>query len=388
MWGRNAFTCTRIPSKFLSRQRLVLSSAQNLYSPAALGMNGFEHARTKVKQQFNTLESKFKDKMKEFSDPAATSSTIFTEDLKHMVHLAEESDLPMLRQMMTKFSSQNKDLRFGSFIFGPVVMRMYYFLNQPQEALEAFKDPSLDGFFDQLVTFQVLMDLLLKNEMYDEVLEVFEHVKGKQLQGAKFPKNAVVLAFAACYKKNTPEAHQYAKQLWSDLNAIGHYPMRRAATFAAALAINQNEPGVALEILSTVQRQTYVTVRNLKVCALADLGRPDDALPILRNVLEFRDSPADGQSHTFYKEAITKMDSSVQKSNNPELTTEYESVLKKLVTLKLVIDDSLDAQLCSDIEAIQSPQRRDGQAPFKRDFRKGGSGGNRPSYRPGVRDLL
>ncbi|KAF6200678.1 hypothetical protein GE061_005121 [Apolygus lucorum] len=387
MWGRNAFTCTRISSKFLSRQQLVLSSAQNLYSPAALGVNGFEFARSKIKQQFQTLEPKFKDKMKEFADPAVTSSTIFTEDLKHMVHLAEESDLALLRQMMIKFSSQNKDLRFGTFIFGPVVMRMYYFLNQPLEALEVFKDPKLDGFFDQLVTFQILMDLLLKNGHFDEVLEVFEHVRGQQLQGAKFPKNTVVLAFAACYKKNTPEAHKYAKQLWSDLNTVGHYPMRRAATFAAALAINQNEPGVALEILTTVKRQTYVTVRNLKICALADLGRPDDALPILRNVLEFRDSPMEGQAHTFYKETIEKMDSSIQKVNNPELTTEYENVMKKLVSLKLIINDSLDAQLCSDIDAVQLNQKRDRQdAPFNRNFRKGG--GNRLPYRPGVHDMM
>lgn len=30
---------------------------------------------------------------------------------------------------------QNKELRFGSFIFGPVVMRMFYVANLPKEAL-------------------------------------------------------------------------------------------------------------------------------------------------------------------------------------------------------------------------------------------------------------
>lgn len=35
-----------------------------------------------------------------------------------------------------RFNQQNKEVRFGSYVFGPVVMRMYYFLNKPDEALE------------------------------------------------------------------------------------------------------------------------------------------------------------------------------------------------------------------------------------------------------------
>jgi hypothetical protein len=35
-----------------------------------------------------------------------------------------------------RFNQQNKEVRFGSYVFGPVVMRMYYFLNKPDEALQ------------------------------------------------------------------------------------------------------------------------------------------------------------------------------------------------------------------------------------------------------------
>lgn len=61
-------------------------------------------------------------------------------------------------------------------------------------------NPEMDGFFDQLMSFQILMDLLLKNEMYEEVIQVFDVIQKKQVQGSKFPKNAVVLVLAACYK--------------------------------------------------------------------------------------------------------------------------------------------------------------------------------------------
>lgn len=79
-------------------------------------------------------------------------------------------------------------------------MRMYHHLNDPKSALEAFKEAELDGFFDQLASFQILCDLLYSNKMYDEVLEVFEIVKQKQLQMTKYPRNVMVLVFASLYK--------------------------------------------------------------------------------------------------------------------------------------------------------------------------------------------
>lgn len=78
-------------------------------------------------------------------------------------------------------------------------------------------------------------------------------------------------------------------ELWSELNNIGHIPMRRAITFAATLAIKQNAPHIALEIVGTARQQQYVTVRNIKVLAFTNLGRPDDALPILKSVLQGTD---------------------------------------------------------------------------------------------------
>jgi len=102
--------------------------------------------------------------------------------------------------MYYRFNSQNKHLRFGNYVFGPVVMRMYYCLNEPKQALEVFNDPELEGFFDQLSSYQILCDLLYNNQMYQEVLDVFETVKSRQTQGAKYPRNVVILVFASCYK--------------------------------------------------------------------------------------------------------------------------------------------------------------------------------------------
>lgn len=45
------------------------------------------------------------------------------------------------------------------------------------------------------------MDLLFKNEMYDDVMQIMDIVKDKQITGSRFPRNVVVLAMAAAYKQ-------------------------------------------------------------------------------------------------------------------------------------------------------------------------------------------
>lgn len=85
-------------------------------------------------------------------------------------------------------------------MFGPVVMRMYHHLNDPKSAIEAFNDPELDGFFDQLISYQVLCDLLYRNGMYQEVLDAYQVIKTKQIQMTKYPRNVMVLVFASLYK--------------------------------------------------------------------------------------------------------------------------------------------------------------------------------------------
>lgn len=130
---------------------------------------------------------------------------------------------------------------------------------------QSFKSPELDGIFDQLSTYQILLDLLYENQKYNEVLEAYQLIRDRQIEGIRFPKNVVVLTMAACYKLNTPESFAFVKKMWQDVLDSGHVPMRRAVTFLATLAIHQNEPGMALEVISNTRNQNYTTIRNIKV---------------------------------------------------------------------------------------------------------------------------
>lgn len=63
-----------------------------------------------------------------------------------------------------------------------------------------FNDPEMDGFFNQLSSYQILMDLLFVNERFNDILEVYKTIQEKQLQIAKYPKGVMMFVFASCYK--------------------------------------------------------------------------------------------------------------------------------------------------------------------------------------------
>lgn len=78
--------------------------------------------------------------------------------------------------------------------------------------------------------------------------------------------------------------------------------MRRATAFLAALAIKQNAPQIAIEILSTIREARYIQIRCLKVLAYTDLQRFTEIVPIFRTTLEY-DRP-DALKEVYFKDVV------------------------------------------------------------------------------------
>ena len=81
--------------------------------------------------------------------------------------------------------------------------------------------------------------------------------------------------------------------------------MRRALTYAASLALKQNDPKFCIDLLTECKQQNYVTVRNLKAIAFAKLDRLDDSLAILRAALEYDRPGAEFRKRSFFKDVVS-----------------------------------------------------------------------------------
>ncbi|XP_012537102.1 pentatricopeptide repeat-containing protein 2, mitochondrial [Monomorium pharaonis] len=361
-----------------------LNSCRYLYSDNSLGLQGYENARLNFRNQFLNVENTFRNKMEEVCN--ADSSVVFTEDLKSMLHLVQKKpeDIELLIKMLTKFNSQSKEMRFGTFIFGPVVMRAFYYLDEPDLAYTAFKDPKFENFFNQAISYQVLLSLLYKHEKYAEMRDVFDIIKVRPTETG-YPKSCSILVMAACYKENTPETLDYGLKIWREVEEKGYRILRRAATFLAALAIKQDAPHIAIEILCSLKEARYIHVRNLKIIAYTDLKRFTEIVPILRSSLE-HDRPHNLQKEQYFSDVIEKLEEAMTKENIPE---DFE--LYKLINLLkkdegYITPDTWEESICKEIKIDRTKKRNIGTS--QTDILQRPRMLTRNNSRPALRDLL
>lgn len=313
-----------------------------LYTEKALGVTAYENTRHIYRNQFISIENTFRSKMTEVCESG--DGVIFTEDLKAMLHLTQktETDMALINKMIEKYHASNKDFKFGSYIFGPVVMRMYYYLNEPVNALNAFNNIMNTTFFNQKTTLNILMCLLYKNNMYAEIRELFTNTIDNELW-QDVAKNSLLVVSSACYRENTPESFEFAINAWRKVCGMIYRPPARSTAIVSALAIKQNAPDIALESIATIQKQQYITVRCLKVMAYMKLKKYVQIIPLFKYVLDTDN--ATPFKHTFYSHVIDELEADL--ANNPgDGTEELLQLINELrrrdqVTLGVCFEENL-----------------------------------------------
>ncbi|OAD46928.1 Pentatricopeptide repeat-containing protein 2, partial [Eufriesea mexicana] len=239
---------------------------------------------------------------------------VYSEDLKAMLHLAKatDQDMDLLDKMLRKYVANQRITGFGSYRFGPAFMRMYYHLDQPKYALKAFMDPEFDDTYNYRVVYRILISLLYKHKMFDEIKSTFEHVlntKGSTFIGSNF-----IIIYAVCLIENTRESMQYALKYWHYNTNTIHGPRSRA--IMAALALKQNSPEMALNIINSGPVEQVISIRSLKIMTYVQLGRYIQIIPILKRVLENENS----YYQAIFADAIYNLENKLDMENVPEAT--------------------------------------------------------------------
>lgn len=131
--------------------------------------------------------------------------------------------------------------------------------------------------------------------------------------------------------------------------------MRRGVTFFAALALLQNKPQVALEVISNVKQQSYLTIRTIKALALSNLKRYDDVLSILRSVLV--DNPM-LTKQTFPSGVIEQLKKEFAGNTVEDLQADFNKVIGFLEKHGHISQNTLDDILCVEIQQTAQSNNR------------------------------
>ncbi|KAF4526432.1 hypothetical protein B566_EDAN015064 [Ephemera danica] len=120
-------------------------------------------------------------------------------------------------------------------------------------------------------------------------------------------------------------------------------------------------------------------LRNSTIAALADVNRPEDALPIVRNLLQ-NDNP-EQRRQTISKSVIEKLSESINRQDNKEtIADQLCSEITGSVPGSLGFNQGMETRPRTRLAASWGRQGQQQQSP--RNWRQ-----DRPGMRPGLSEL-
>lgn len=148
-------------------------------------------------------------------------------DFKDLIHLVDntDSDIDLLIQVLRRVIKTDQDVYDPDkqYNFGPIIMRVFHYYQLADVAIEVnnfsvnlitcgiflnnnlffqcYDDPELRDIFNNVTSYQILLDLLYKQQRYHEVIRIFKEFQGNEhSKGYQSSKYVSIFAIASCYQ--------------------------------------------------------------------------------------------------------------------------------------------------------------------------------------------
>ncbi|XP_059949007.1 pentatricopeptide repeat-containing protein 2, mitochondrial isoform X1 [Mesoplodon densirostris] len=314
--------------------RCRLGAKRYLLTDNIVKLKDFQHKKVAVACNLPGTKETY---LRNLEEKLTQSKLILKEELRTLLHLCESwDDVELAKNVIYRYHAENRNITLGEYKFGPLFMRLCYELDLEESAVELIKDQHLRGFFSDSTSFNILMDMLF----IKGALEVLIEMKN---QDVKFNKDTYVLAFAICYKLNSPESFTICTTLREEALIKGEILSRRASCFAVALALNQNQLAKAISIFSQIMKPESIICTNLNIMIHIQSNMLKTLIDILKDATEGNLSRF-VKKHVFSEEVLVKVREKVK--DVPTLLATFDELYGKLHINGQVTTYTLDALLC------------------------------------------
>ncbi|XP_057597326.1 pentatricopeptide repeat-containing protein 2, mitochondrial isoform X1 [Hippopotamus amphibius kiboko] len=333
--GGSGSTCCRCP----------LGAKRYLLTDNIVKLKEFQHKKVAVACKLTGTKETY---LRNLEEKLTQNKLILKEELRTLLHLCDSrDDVELAKNVIYRYHAENRNITVGEYKFGPLFMRLCYELDLEESAVELIKDQHLQGFFSDSTSFNILMDILFTKGKYKThswllagALEVLIEMKN---QDVKFNKDTYILAFAICYKLNSPESFKICTTLREEALIKGEILSRRASCFAVALALNQNELAKAISVFSQIMNPESIICTNLNIMIHIQSNMLKTLIDILQDAAEENLSRF-VKKHVFSEEVLVKVREKVK--DVPALLARFDKLCGKLHINGQVTTYSLDALLC------------------------------------------
>ncbi|XP_066097617.1 pentatricopeptide repeat-containing protein 2, mitochondrial [Saccopteryx bilineata] len=334
--GGSGSTCYRCP----------LGAKRYLLTDNIVKLKEFQHKKVAIAYSLPGTKETY---LRNLEEKLTQNKLILKEELKTLLHLCESrDDVELAKNVIYRYHAENRNVTLGEYKFGPLFMRLCYELDLEDSAVELIRDQHLRGFFSDCTSFNILMDMLFIKSKYKSALEVLIEMKN---QDVKFSKDTYVLAFAICYKLNSPESFKICTAVREEALIKGEVLPRRASCFAVALALNQNQLEKAVSIFSQIMKAESIICVNLNLMIHIQSNTLKTLIEILKdateeNLSQFVKKPK------FSEEVLAKVRRKVV--DVPALLDSFDELYGKLHINGQVTTYTLDALLCHTPKDLKS----------------------------------
>lgn len=265
-----------------SRNSQILQ-ARHLYTNEVLGLEKLDRLRKSKSNFYGNAAERYIKRLNEYIESGEIKA-IFSEDLLNVIGLAENEEHYDLVDKLAALMKDENHINLG--YTGVTIMRLYLDRNQTDRALRNIKDVDRFGpVFSLLTSYQIVMTLLFRDGRYNDLLDVFK-ISCERLKfiDDKPARRLAVLTFAAYAKQSTEESLAAAESLFA-LDPNNMLLRKKVISFLAYICYNLGKYTEALNWLSLVAQNRYVTNREIKTLSLINLNRFEDLDFHLRDTL-------------------------------------------------------------------------------------------------------
>ncbi|XP_026863724.2 pentatricopeptide repeat-containing protein 2, mitochondrial isoform X1 [Electrophorus electricus] len=332
--SRLAVLCAAVQSDSF---KCRIGAKRCLLSEEVVKLHDFQQRKLAMALQVSGSKSDYFDALNKKMEK---NEFILKAELKLLLHLCQSAeDMVTARKAIYRYHEENCNVAFGEFKFGPLFMRLCYELGLEDMALSTLTDRTLKGLFSDCTSFNIGIDILFTKGCYEGALEVVREMK---TQGVCFNKDTFMLAFATCYKLNTPKSFRIFLALMEEGQIKGTLIPRHAYCFGVALALKQNDLERAQGIYSQIMNTDSRLCQNLRVLILVMEGSIKDVLSAFNEAL-LPKTPVFIKKPEFSQDVV---DALMEISADGPWEVQVEQVLRQLQQTGQVTPQSLDDLLC------------------------------------------
>ncbi|XP_055323929.1 pentatricopeptide repeat-containing protein 2, mitochondrial-like [Sitodiplosis mosellana] len=344
-------------------QHKELAGIRTLFTPGTLGVTAYISNR-ELELMYTSQPEQFKEEFRGKVE-LAVPLNLLVDNLKKYLHLmsSQRDDIELLWKALRLFNTKRDQWQQKSqidikknYIFGPITMRVLHYHDLPECAIKFFEDDNITHLFDQLITYQILLDMLYDRKMYGDVLRIYDEVKKRILAQNQYVSNAInAIVFATYYRLNTPNHDELAYDMYNELKACGQHEKqyRKSIALVAAMRLKRHQPDESLEILS-IHDDIDVNIRYVRILSYTFLAQFEEVFRLLEMTL--------APTHTdqiikIPDHLLQKIERGLKKTSNDNYNKRYQSIYDELKRLDRILYKRLDDVLCARFPTQMAPYK-------------------------------